>query len=220
MKIKKRHSSNDDIVKSTLSEVILFLLFMALILLGETQDIFLRAATQEVVNDPDSSSVSYNLRLPILIYSEETENRFASNSAVLSTEFEDWLENQGIKEIETVLARFKAFVSVIEVIGHTDDVPVGPSNKSNLDATLTSFLSTGSHITSDKLKHSDNAGLGLARAASVAAHLKETLGEEFDHIQIIPMSASNLVYPDGTLNRNQSAVISDVSRRRIEIRFR
>jgi hypothetical protein len=68
---------------------------------------------------------------------------------------------------DQILASIKEYeVDVVEVVGHTDEQPVG-SCSSNLDRDLIPVLKDNAAITS--LVPADNPGLGLARATSVVS---------------------------------------------------
>ena len=78
----------------------------------------------------------------------------------------------------------------------------------------TNFLSRDSNV---ELMAKDNAGLGYARALSVAKQLMNL--PEFDGYKILPYSAAQMISPDETINREGSTV-SPKELRRIEIRVR
>jgi hypothetical protein len=104
-------------------------------------------------------------------------------------------------------------VDVIEVVGHTDEQPIGV-RPSNLDQGLVPVLN-GAAIGS--LMPADNAGLGLARAVSVVSVLRQS--KLLEGYKLIPLSGAQLVNTDETL-----ALVGtpgDIrERRRIEIRLR
>jgi len=106
-------------------------------------------------------------------------------------------------------------VDVIEVVGHTDERPIGIRQLSNLDRELPSVLKSSSSVAS--LTPADNAGLGLARAVAVVSVLRQS--PLLDGYKIIPLSGAQLVNTDETLALEASP--DDVQqRRRIEIRLR
>lgn len=149
---------------------------------------------------------------PIISLSEAQGYHFKSGSAELSTEFRKTL-------VETVPSRILELikeydVDVVEVVGHTDQQPLG-QKQSNLDRDLLSVLKNDANIAS--LIPADNAGLGLARAVSVVSVLlKSPILKDY---KLIPMSGAQLVNNDETLAT--SNVAADVAeRRRIEIRLR
>ena len=61
---------------------------------------------------------------------------------------------------------------MIEVVGHTDERPIGMRQYSNLDRDLLSVLNNTAGVAS--LVPADNAGLGLARAVAVVSVLRQS----------------------------------------------
>jgi hypothetical protein len=105
-------------------------------------------------------------------------------------------------------------VNVIEVIGHTDEQPI-VRRPSNLDQTLKSVLQDSTPII--RLTPADNAGLGLARAVSVAKVLQAD--NRLAPFSILPYSGAQLVDVNDTVSI--TGIGADVrERRRIEIRLR
>jgi hypothetical protein len=105
-------------------------------------------------------------------------------------------------------------VDVIEVVGHTDEQPIGV-RLSNLDQGLVPILRSGASIGS--LVPADNAGLGLARAVSVVSVLRHS--KLLANYKLIPLSGAQLVNTDETLALGGTP--GDIrERRRIEIRLR
>jgi flagellar motor protein MotB len=149
---------------------------------------------------------------PIISLSEAQGYYFKSGSAELSEPFRDALLQ---KTPEEIIKNIKLYdVDVIEVVGHTDEQPVG-LRSSNLDRDLSSVLTNAAPVAS--LQPADNAGLGLARAVSVVSVLRQvpTLGS----YKIIPLSGAQLINTDETLAVN-SQPLDIKQRRRIEIRLR
>jgi len=106
-------------------------------------------------------------------------------------------------------------VDVIEVVGHTDEQPVGV-RQSNLDRGLVPVLRNYAEVSS--LAPADNAGLGLARAVSVLSVLSRS--PLLAGYKLIPLSGAQLVNTDETLAID-GVFSGDVrERRRIEIRLR
>jgi flagellar motor protein MotB len=149
---------------------------------------------------------------PIISMSEAGGYFFKSGSAELSTTFRDTLVNKTPVQILEYIKKFN--VDVIEVVGHTDEQPLGV-HQSNLDSDLLSVLKNTKNIAS--LIPADNAGLGLARAVSVVSVLRQS--PVLKGYKLIPLSGAQLVNTDETL-----AVFGtpgDIpQRRRIEIRLR
>jgi len=151
---------------------------------------------------------------PIITMSEAGGYYFESGSAELSPGFRETLVSQTPGKILDYIRQYD--VDVIEVVGHTDERPIGvrPS-ASNLDRDLTSVLKNTTAIAS--LVPADNAGLGLARAVSVVSVLKQS--PLLAPYKLIPLSGAQLVNTDETLALDGSS--GDIQeRRRIEIRLR
>jgi outer membrane protein OmpA-like peptidoglycan-associated protein len=146
---------------------------------------------------------------PIVTLSEAAGFRFPSGSSALSPAFASALGKSVVPRLAETGEAYD--VDVIEVVGHTDGAPVGTGG-SNLDATLVGALR--GHIDPAGLRAGDNAGLGLARAATVAAALRRD--PRLDGYRIVPLSAGQAVGPDLRLGQGGS----DASLRRIEIRMR
>jgi flagellar motor protein MotB len=149
---------------------------------------------------------------PIIKLSEADGYFFQTGSAALTPEFRDKLKDSIPDQI---LASIKEYgVDVVEVVGHTDEQPVG-SRPSNLDRDLIPVLRDNAAITS--LVPADNAGLGLARAASVVSVLLQS--PKLAGYKLIPLSGAQLVNVDESLAL--SGTPGDIrERRRIEIRLR
>lgn len=149
---------------------------------------------------------------PIISLSEADGNFFKSGSAELSPPFRVSLLT---KIPEKVLQYIKQYdVDVVEVVGHTDEQPLGV-HQSNLDRDLLSVLKSKTEV--GKLIPADNAGLGLARAVSVVSVLKQN--SELGTFKIIPLSGAQLINTDETL-AIEGVPASVPQRRRIEIRLR
>ncbi|UGX94078.1 hypothetical protein G6321_00052480 [Bradyrhizobium barranii subsp. barranii] len=149
---------------------------------------------------------------PIISLSEADGNFFKSGSAELSAPFRDSL----LTKIPTkVLEYIKQYdVDVVEVVGHTDEQPLGV-HQSNLDRDLLPVLKGKTEV--GKLVPADNAGLGLARAVSVVSVLKQNT--QLANYKIIPLSGAQLVNTDETL-AIEGIPANIPERRRIEIRLR
>src|SRR5258708_22412129 len=149
---------------------------------------------------------------PIISLSEAGGYSFKIGSAELSTWFHDQLVNRTIGEILENIKKFD--VDVVEVVGHTDEQPIG-NRPSNLDRDLLPVLNNTSNIA--RLIPADNAGLGLARAVSVVSVLRQD--PRLAAYKLIPLSGAQLVNTDETL-AVQGAHGDIPQRRRIEIRLR
>jgi flagellar motor protein MotB len=150
---------------------------------------------------------------PIIRLSEADGNFFKTGSAELSPEFREKLVASTPEQIVALIRKYD--VDVIEVVGHTDEQPVG-LRQSNLDRDLVPVLRNYAGIAS--LVPADNAGLGLARAVSVISVLGRS--PLLWGYKLIPMSGAQLINTDETLAIG-GAFSGDVrERRRIEIRLR
>lgn len=149
---------------------------------------------------------------PIITLSDAAGYSFKSGSAELSQKLMGALIG---KTPEEILAYIKKYdVDVIEVVGHTDEQPLGV-RQTNLDRDLPSVLKGSSNIAT--LVPSDNAGLGLARAVSVVSVLRQS--PLLAPYKLLPLSGAQLVNTDETL-AIEGAPRDDPQRRRIEIRLR
>jgi flagellar motor protein MotB len=152
---------------------------------------------------------------PIITMSEAGGYYFESGSAELSQSFRETLVAQTPAKILDYISKYD--VDVIEVVGHTDERPIGfrPSS-SNLDRDLAPVLK--SEIGVGSLVPSDNAGLGLARAVSVVSVLRQS--PLLAPYKLIPLSGAQLVNTDETLALDGGMGGDVQARRRIEIRLR
>jgi outer membrane protein OmpA-like peptidoglycan-associated protein len=149
---------------------------------------------------------------PIINLSEAAGYYFATGSADLTPDFDFRLRTSVVQRLLAIATAFD--VDVIEVIGHTDEQPVG-ARASNLDRSLP--LVTQGETDAGAMQWADNAGLGLARALAVVRVLSSDF--RLQNFQILPLSAAQLIDTDGRLTRWDNK--GDVrERRRIEIRMR
>ena len=150
---------------------------------------------------------------PIIRLSEADGNFFKTGSAELSPEFHEKLMTSTPVQIAALIKKYD--VDVIEVVGHTDEQPVGP-RQSNLDRGLVPVLKNYAEVAS--LAPADNAGLGLARAVSVVSVLSRS--PLLAGFKLIPLSGAQLVNTDETLAIDGFFSGDVRERRRIEIRLR
>lgn len=148
---------------------------------------------------------------PIINLSEADGNYFRSGSAELEASFEAKLRGTVSNQIADALQKYQ--VDVIEVVGHTDEQPISRKG-SNLDQTVMEVLDGKKSIAS--VVPADNAGLGLARAVSVANVLKSE--GKLNRATILPLSAAQLILPGDIVTTGQAG--AEEKRRRIEIRIR
>jgi outer membrane protein OmpA-like peptidoglycan-associated protein len=138
---------------------------------------------------------------------------FKSGSAELSPTFHEALSSKTPIEILNYIRKYD--VDIIEVVGHTDERPIGLRQYSNLDRDLLPVLKNDAGVVS--LVPADNAGLGLARAVAVVSVLRQS--PLLAGYKLIPLSGAQLVNTDETLAISPSP--GDIQqRRRIEIRLR
>ena len=151
---------------------------------------------------------------PIITLAEADGFYFAPGSPAISQDFDRQLRATVVPRLRTIADKYGAYT--VEVIGNTDEVPLGPSLRrgSNLDGSLAAWLterSVGNPIAYD------NVGLGMARAVAVTRALRQAgLDNEF---AIVPLSAGPFLRPDDTV-ADGSDKVDDQTRRRIEIRLR
>nr|VFK32449.1 MAG: hypothetical protein BECKMB1821G_GA0114241_11126 [Candidatus Kentron sp. MB]VFK35723.1 MAG: hypothetical protein BECKMB1821I_GA0114274_11402 [Candidatus Kentron sp. MB]VFK77445.1 MAG: hypothetical protein BECKMB1821H_GA0114242_11402 [Candidatus Kentron sp. MB] len=146
---------------------------------------------------------------PIITLSEETrEFRFPSSSAEISAAFVEALRRRTIPELDRLSKEYHC--DVIEIIGHTDGVPIKKAH-SNIDYITYS---------KDDLVFGSNLDLGMLRAISVMKIFEEAKkqGALAQIKYFIPYSAGQFVLPDKNLTWGAKTE-GDSARRRIEIRL-
>jgi outer membrane protein OmpA-like peptidoglycan-associated protein len=147
---------------------------------------------------------------PFMSLSDADGYSFSVGSADLAPGFEADLRGSIAETLVKLIHKHK--VTVVEVVGHTDEQKM--KGASNLDTYLGASLNGAP---SDPLQSSDNAGLGMARAASVVRVLKSD--PRFQGVTILPLSAAQVIYPTDQLAAGDIAD-DEPKRRRIEIRLR
>jgi flagellar motor protein MotB len=136
---------------------------------------------------------------------------FDSGKATLRPDFRRNLINIVIPLLVKNLRDYD--VDVIEVIGHTDEVPM--SGISNLDSRL--IEASAGRFPIAGLRSTDNAGLAMARAVSVAQVLRAD--SRLKGVTVLPLSGAQMIVPvDTAADGTQRS--SDQRRRRIEMRLR
>lgn len=148
---------------------------------------------------------------PFFSLSEAGGYYFDSGKATLQPRFEQSLRSTIIPMLVRSVRDYD--VDVIEVVGHTDEMPM--RGASNLDSSL--IPASVSRIPIGDLRSTDNAGLAMARAVAVVHVLRSD--PRLSNVRILPLSGAQMIVPvdqmaDGTSPRD------DRSRRRIEIRLR
>ncbi len=147
---------------------------------------------------------------PIITLREDRGFYFQTGRAVLSAAFTARLTTETGPDLAKLIDDYD--VDVIEVIGHTDERPIA-KKASNLDESLLDAVRGGPI---DALVPADNAGLGLARAVAVSQVLASD--PRLAGIDILPLSAAQLIDTDGHLSTGGGGDVQE--RRRIEIRLR
>lgn len=150
---------------------------------------------------------------PPMIRLDSDTFRFVRNSAELSDDFRARLQSDVANQLAQLLIEFDA--DVVEVVGHTDEQGISATRISTLDDLAIGAM--GGVVPITELVPTDNAGLGLARAISVANALGNALTVE--GVKIIPLSAAQLVKPGDVISDGLHPG-DDADRRRIEIRVR
>lgn len=151
---------------------------------------------------------------PIISLTDAAGFSFATGQATIEGAFADRLRGSIAAVVAETVERYDA--DVVEVIGHTDEQPMAP-RPSNLDRTLGPALA-GREAVAD-LAPGDNAGLGMARAVTVA----RLLGADprLAGVTILPLSGAQLIVPGDRLSDGSEArATPSAERRRIEIRVR
>jgi len=148
---------------------------------------------------------------PFFNLSEAGGYFFDSGKATLHPDFEISLRDRIIPKLVNSVAQYH--VNVVEVIGHTDEVPM--SGTSNLDTKLIPAAAGKDQIA--ELRSTDNAGLAMARAVAVARILRAD--PRLSHVSILPLSGAQMIVPIDHMADGRARG-DDQHRRRIEIRLR
>jgi flagellar motor protein MotB len=148
---------------------------------------------------------------PFLSLSEAGGYYFDSGKATLKPAFQRDLTSTVIPQLRQFIDEYG--IDVVEVIGHTDEVPM--VGLSNLDKSL--IPASVGQMPIEALQSTDNAGLAMARALAVVKILRAD--QRLKAVTILPLSGAQMIVPtdrvaDGRANG------SDQRRRRIEIRLR
>ncbi|WP_143062056.1 hypothetical protein [Faunimonas pinastri] len=149
---------------------------------------------------------------PIINLSEAKGYSFPSGKAGLTTQFEHKLQTSIADQVAEIVRKYDAHV--VEVVGHTDEQPMG-GRTSNLDSSLVKAIAGTLDI--GQLNPADNAGLGMARAVSVASVLRRD--PRLSGVAVLPLSGAQLIKPADVLTDGLAPGDSK-ERRRIEIRVR
>lgn len=148
---------------------------------------------------------------PFFSLSEAGGYYFESGKATLRPDFVKKLNTTIIPLLRSYIDDYG--VDVVEVIGHTDEVPM--SGQSNLDNLL--IPASQNRISIEALRSTDNAGLAMARAVAVVRILRAD--PRLAGVTILPLSGAQLIVPIDKAADGRSTK-DDQSRRRIEMRLR
>jgi len=149
---------------------------------------------------------------PFISLREDEGYTFESGKATLRLGVEGRLQAEIIPLLIDLIERYP--VNVVEVIGHTDEVPMQVQG-SNIDQFL--IPASNGQFSIERLRSTDNAGLAIARAVAVVRVLRGD--SRLNNETILPLSGAQMIVPvdqaaDDTGNED------DVLRRRIGIRVR
>lgn len=151
-----------------------------------------------------------NPKAPSINLDDSSSYRFASGSFILTNQFRQALRNDALPIIRKTLRCYGS--DSIELVGHTDGTPAG--DEGNLDQVLPNGLNKN---TLGKLSAGSNVDLGLLRALAVKNELEAMLSDQNGELSYRVLSGGSLIGPNGNIQPAKNT--SDVSRRRIEIRF-
>jgi outer membrane protein OmpA-like peptidoglycan-associated protein len=153
---------------------------------------------------------------PILLIPDENY-RFDPGSAVVPPAMLVYINKEIAPRIEERTKEFN--INTVEIIGHTDEQPIGASI-SNLDNTLERAANLKGSMSN--LKAGSNADLGLMRSLAVVQELLkiQRKNKSMAGIKFRAYSAAQLILPNGDFAPiPQQQRQSEAKRRRIEIRF-
>lgn len=153
---------------------------------------------------------------PILLIKDENY-RFDLGSAAIPAAMLNYISNKLVPDIEKTTKDFN--INTVEIIGHTDEQPIG-SVSSNLDQNLEAAADSQGSVST--LKAGSNADLGLMRSLAVVKELLKIQKEQgrMPKIEFRAYSAAQLILPSGEFAPiPQQKRQSEATRRRIEIRF-
>ncbi len=151
---------------------------------------------------------------PLITLSDAEGFSFPSGTALITQEF---LAKLKLRIIPEILARAKEHgLDLVEVVGHTDEVPINTKGRSNLDQRLIALLQ--GKMDADMLTAVDNTGLAMMRAAVIAMILMDDPRIKAAKLTVVPFSAGQLVNCDG--KPTAGGLWTDPKRRRIDLRLR
>jgi outer membrane protein OmpA-like peptidoglycan-associated protein len=147
---------------------------------------------------------------PIIIDEKSGNFKFPSGSAELTPDLKKYIHTTIIPAIQKATGR--SDIDFIQVIGHTDEIPI--NGNSNLDGKgkLASAASSDGNITT--LTAGSNVDLGLMRAVAVVQFLNT---KSLNKVKFRAYSAGQLYPPD--FSGGSIDLDANDAKRRIEIRF-
>jgi flagellar motor protein MotB len=162
------------------------------------------------------SNAYNNDQPPIILLTESGGFTFETGSAKLSPNFRENVKYKILPNLKESAERYSA--RIIEIVGHTDEVPFGAPKRGLSDLDTNLFKALSGTAPAGALIPYDNVGLGMARAISVRQLLLELgLGANFT---ILPLSAGPAITPSEAIAFGASPHTGIEARRRIEIRLR
>lgn len=151
---------------------------------------------------------------PLITLSAADGFSFPSSTAIITKDFHDKLQGTIIPDI---IARANEHgLDLVEVVGHTDEVPINSHGKTNLDQWLIPLLQ--GKVNPDTLTAVDNTGLAMMRAVVVSKLLVLDDRIQAAKLTVVPLSAGQLIRQDGKPSDGGSW--TDAGRRRIDLRLR
>lgn len=224
-----RSARNNDIIRSTLSELILFLLFFFLILLGGVLNFLGTNQGEGLVGSKSLTPIN----MTGFEFHSGHSKLLPAGLIKFRTEIVPLLREMVADALE------RDDFEAIEIVGHTDGVHVSKCRigkkeakrrglnlklcaesmktrrMSNLDEKLVLFMN--SIGASQPLQHVDNVGLGMKRAAQIRRMILQD--EYLKQFPVLIFSAAD-TNPEGVLVATAKTGVDDKRRRRMEIRVR
>lgn len=167
-----------------------------------------------------------NDKPPIIRIDEQGDCRFPSGSSIIGPKFAEGLNSSEFKMLaEEILGRTedgRVKVDTLEIIGHTDGVPI--SGNGNLDDKLPSVLAGKSKL-GGRLRPGSNNDLGLLRALAVKQEWEEYISEHssakaLSAISVLCYSAGQTILPSNQKGASPKDFLKgDPKARRIEMRL-
>lgn len=141
---------------------------------------------------------------PIIELTDAQNVNFESGKAQISEAFSDRLREREFPRLRQIIDDNQT-VDTIEIIGHTDDSPVG-SSRGNLDGNLAQVVAGA--LPARMLSAGSNADLGLMRAVAVEEEWRRWLSDKLivlpRQINVRCYSAANAIPPFGVANLSKS----------------